>query len=473
MAVVTTLSLGALYMAPNEVDASRGRSHRSSRVSQRVDQRRSSRRQTNRSQENTKNVRPQEPNESTEVEVAEDTSRVDDLKAFGVKGDANYYNPSNGNYYVDSSFTTPATDDTDAINKAIQYASKNGIREVHIPGGNYLVDPEGSSSSRWQKGFNAGIQLESNISLIMADDTKIVTNTVNAGGYALISLNNKENVEIIGGNLVGDMKTHPADSEGSYMHDYCYGITIANASKNVLVKGVNITEMEDDGIMIADYTEAFSKGERAENIEIRNVKSHNNGRQGLTISSGTDIRVIDSEFSNQRKHSPMSGIDIELESYDHIGVENLEIRGNTFNDNAYAGIVFSDMFNDQPGSMSKNITISENSLSNNRFGVIAAGKSDGLEISNNKVNIDHLKNEFSAALGSTSAESQNVSIANNTAISTNPNNYSLGVINMSPDTRIKNNNLTGQRKGIVSYEGNPVLIGNTITNFIRLETLIM
>ncbi len=528
LAVVTALSLGTLYGAPSQVEAARRGNHQTSQVSKTQQKINSLNAQikdldkqikavrNDRSGRKTAKLRaqievleneikalqgnkeevvaPQAPVEEVVVpeevyeeevvvvpeevyeEEVEDVqlesgNRVD-VKAFGVKADANYYNARNGNYYVDANFKTPATDDTDAINEAVQYASKNGVREVYIPSGNYLVDPEGKSESKWQKAFNAGIQLESNMTLIMENDTTIVTNTVNSNGYGLISLNHKENVEIIGGNLVGDINTHPADGNGA-MHDYCYGITIANASKNVLVKDVNITQMEDDGIMIVDYTEDLSYGERTRNIEIRNVKSHNNGRQGLSITAGTDIKVIDSEFSNQRKHLPMSGIDIELESYNFMGVENVEIIGNTFNNNAFAGVVLSDMFNDKEGSMSKNVKISENEFNNNRFGAQVSGKVDGLEISNNNVKIDHLVNEFSTAFGTTSEESKNVTITNNTAISTNRNNYSTGITNMTESTVISNNTLTGQRISILSYSGDPILSGNKIANFIDLGIYIL
>ncbi len=405
-----------------------------------------------------KPVTPQQPTE--DVVDSEGGVKVSD---FGVVANANFYNPANGSYYADKAFKTPATDDTVAINEAVQYASKNGIKDVFIPSGNYLIDPEGKSESMWEKGFNSGIQLESNMTLRMSKDTKIVTNTVNAPGYGLISLNQKENVQIIGGNLVGDMKTHPSGK-----HNYCYGITIANASKNVVVKDTNITEMEDDGIMIVDYTESLSGGERTENVEISNVKSHNNGRQGLTISTGSNIKVLDSEFSNQTKHAPMSGIDIELESYGHVGVENIEISGNTFKDNSYSGVVFSNMFNDKPGTMSKNLKLTKNNVSNSRFGIIASGKADGLEISNNKIDIDHLTNEYSVGVGSTSEQSNDVSIKSNTVVSKNKKNYSLGAISISPGTSISNNSLTGQRIGMAIYGGNPTLSENTIANYIEL-----
>lgn len=378
------------------------------------------------------------------------------------KGNANYYNDIDGNYYVDPMFTTPATDDTRAINKAIKHASQKGIKEVKIPSGKYLIHAEGKRViHEFELATHGGIQLESNITLKMSDDTTLVTNTTNRSGYSLIVVDRKENVEIIGGNLIGDMNTHPAG-----VHNYCYGITIANASENILIKDVNITEMEDDGIMISDYTKNLSGGKRTKNVEIKNVKSHNNGRQGLTISTGSDIKVSDSEFSNQRKHAPMSGIDIELESYDHIGVENIEIVRNTFENNAFAGVIFSDVFNDQPGTMSKNIEISNNKFIDNRIGAQISGKVDTAEMSNNYVAIDHLVKEFSTGIGSISPESKNLIISNNTVVSENNENYSIGITSASPKTVISNNKLTGQRVGLAIYKGKPTLINNVIKDSI-------
>lgn len=404
---------------------------------------------------------PDEPQLGSAIEIAGNAVNVKD---FGAVADANYYNPSNGNYYSDASFKTPATDATDAINKAIKHASQNGIAEVHIPEGNYLIRSEGSNTAYvFEYATKGGIQLENNITLRMTNGTTLMTNTVYKGGYSLVTVNNKENVKIIGGKIVGDMDTHPANN-----HNYCYGITIANGSKNVVVDGVETTKAEDDGIMIVDYFANLSGGRRSSDIEIRNVKSHNNGRQGLTISTGSNIKVVNSEFSNQTKHSPMSGIDIELESYDHIGVENVEITGNTFNGNAYSGVVFSDMFNDQPGSLSKNININSNKVNGSRFGVIASGKVDGLNISNNDISIDHMTSEFSAGLGSTSGDSKNVSIEGNRVISKNGSNHSIGAIVLTSAATVRGNTLQGQRKGVVVYADNTTVSNNVLSSVIEL-----
>lgn len=366
------------------------------------------------------------------------------VKDFGAKADANYYNPRDGKYYKYSDFSVPATDDTEAINTAIKYASSKDIKDVYMPEGNFLINPVGTRVSHdFEYAVNGGIQLESNINLMMHGNTKLLMNTAYEPGYSMITIDKKENVKVLGGILIGDINSHPSDT-----HTYCHGITIAHASQNVLIANTEVRNMEDDGIMIADYLEHLSDAKKTSGIEIRNVKSHNNGRQGLTISTGSDMKIVDSEFSNQRKHSPMSGIDIELESFDHRGVRNIQIIGNTFSNNKYSGIVISDSFNDRPNTMSENIMINENTITNSRFGVISPGKVTKLDISNNKIDMQHLAKEFTVAIGSTSKASKEVTIKNNEITSSDPRNKSIGIMNISPETDITGNIIQGQKEAL-------------------------
>lgn len=383
---------------------------------------------------------------------------------FNTYSEADYYNPENGIYYSDKSMRIKARDDTHRINKTIKYASERGIEAVYIPEGNYLIRAKGNRSEfDYEYAVNGGIQLESGVELRMAEGAVLVTNTVDANGYSLITVNNKSDVKISGGKIVGDKDTHP---EGK--HNYCYGITVCNGSENVTIENVEITKCENDGIMIADYSESLSGGVTSNGIEIKKVKSHGNGRQGLTISAGSNIKVVDSEFSNQNKYSPMSGIDIELESYLHQGVQNVEIVGNKFIGNGYSGIVLSDMFNEYPDSMSKDISIVRNTVSGSRFGFIIAGKADGLNIYDNDIYINHGQNEFSAGIGSTSVESKNVVIENNRIFSNSDRgNYSIGIIITTPGVSVLENALDGQKYGIVLYGQEAEVLGNIINGDIH------
>jgi hypothetical protein len=403
-------------------------------------------------------IKNEEPQLGAEIDMAGDAINVVD---FGAVANANYYNPSNGNYYTDASFTTPATDATEAINKAIKHASQNGIQKVVIPNGNYLIKTEGVSNGYVADyTLNGGIQLESNMTLEMSSGTTLVTNTVNKNGYSFITLNSKENVKIIGGKIVGDKDTHPANT-----HDYCYGITVADASRNVLIEGVEITKIEDDGIMIADYSRESGGGNRVSDVVVRNVKSHNNGRQGLTIASGSNIKILNSEFSNQTKHDPKSGIDIEIESYDHIGVKNIEISGNKFEGNAFSGVLFSNMFNDRPGSMSQNISINGNTISGSRHGILAEGKAEGLDMSNNNITVNNLNlSQSSVGVGTLSQESKNVVISGNVVNSDDTKVHSsTGVYSTTPATTISGNTLTGQNVAMMLSGSGEQVLNNKIS----------
>lgn len=61
------------------------------------------------------------------------------LKDFGAKGNANYYNALDGNWYIESTFSTPANDDTLAIKSAVAYIESTRAGKFIYPKGRFLV----------------------------------------------------------------------------------------------------------------------------------------------------------------------------------------------------------------------------------------------------------------------------------------------------------------------------------------------
>lgn len=63
---------------------------------------------------------------------------INTVRAFGAKGNANYYNAGTNTWYATSDFTEQAQDDTDYIQATVNAAVENGY-PVLIPAGRYLI----------------------------------------------------------------------------------------------------------------------------------------------------------------------------------------------------------------------------------------------------------------------------------------------------------------------------------------------
>lgn len=63
---------------------------------------------------------------------------VNNVRAFGARGNANYFNAGTNTWYESQDFTSAANDDTSAFQAAMDAAAKNGF-PVLIPAGRYLV----------------------------------------------------------------------------------------------------------------------------------------------------------------------------------------------------------------------------------------------------------------------------------------------------------------------------------------------
>ncbi len=116
--------------------------------------------------------------------------------------------------------------------------------------------------------------------------------------------------------ICGDVKENTQESNTSG-----HGIYI-NGCDNVHIEDVTCRDCLTDGVYV-----------RGNNIEIVNSKMENNGRQGISITHGTNILVENVECSGAFKTSPMSGIDIEpsfeTDTIDGIVLRNIRTKNNS------------------------------------------------------------------------------------------------------------------------------------------------
>ena len=147
----------------------------------------------------------------------------------------------------------------------------------------------------------------------------------------LVFIHKASNVKIIGGDYVGDLKTHIGD-QGEWSH----GIEIRGSS-NITVKNVKCSYFWGDGIDIIDgFNNKMEPVFICKDISIIQSECLYNRRQGLSIEAVNGCLVKDCRFSytgQYKKTPPSAGIDIEawannIEKIKNIRIENCNMENN-------------------------------------------------------------------------------------------------------------------------------------------------
>lgn len=202
------------------------------------------------------------------------------------------------------------TDDTRAIQNAINYSYHKGGGTVFIPDGVYLVNPDVS------------IALRNKVKLKLSGNATLKALPTDKGNYSILLISDVNNAEVVGGNILGERYEH-AGSTG----EWGMGINIIG-SNNIYIADVSVSDCWGDGI----YIGVTPKQNYCENIKIQNFKIHNNRRQGISIISVKNLTIRDGVISTTHGTDPQSGIDLEpdysTEFLQNIVIENLNTKNN-------------------------------------------------------------------------------------------------------------------------------------------------
>ena len=249
------------------------------------------------------------------------------------------------------------TDDTAAIQDAINFVSKSGGGTVYIPEGDYLIDT------------TARLRMRSNVTVKMEDDTVLEAIPSDKGSHYVFFVRDVENVNITGGTIVGDRYEH--FGKGG---NWGVGIGILG-SKDVTIEGVHVQDFRGDGVYIG-----ANKG-KSEDITLYNVVSDNNVRQGVTIVDGDGIEIISSIFKNTNGARPAAGINIEPNNNEL--VTNVNIISSQSLDNESSGIVISERASGIRNEIN-NVLVDGNDVIGNGFDIRLNGVTDS-QFTNNYI----------------------------------------------------------------------------------------
>lgn len=270
----------------------------------------------------------------------------------------------NNQYFGISSEGKNATQTTEGINKAIEYANKNNIEYLKFKEGTYLIDGVG------QRDTPKGIIMRSNLAIDFNNATlKHVKNS--SVRYSIINLHQVDNVEIKNAIMIGDKDEHDYDSINS-THEWGYGIEI-KASTNVKLNHLKIENMTGDGILISDYQQENKRLESS-NIDITNNRISNCRRQGITIGAARHVKIYQNEIYSIRGTLPAATIDLEPDNFNQI-VDDIEIYDNKlYNANRLNAI--------QIHRFIQNVSIYHNEINGN---LLIYECEDKITVANNKI----------------------------------------------------------------------------------------
>jgi parallel beta-helix repeat protein len=199
-----------------------------------------------------------------------------------------------------------ATDDTKAIQAAVDLAPSGGT--ILVPDGTYIIN-------------TTGIKLKSNTTLQMSAGAVLKMAATNQSDFAILRLEQLQNVTVQGGSLDGNRASNPNTVEGHGMGIYCLG------SANITIKNVHSHDNFGDGFYIGRINGVWSK-----NVTIDSVTASHNRRDGCTVEACNGCTIQSSTFQS----SSGPGIDCEPDAGGSIS--GLKILGNQLLQNGWTGV---------------------------------------------------------------------------------------------------------------------------------------
>jgi polygalacturonase len=238
-------------------------------------------------------------------------------------------------------------DDTAAFQAAINSLPSSG-GTVTVPAGRYRINALKS------------VNLRSHMRLKMDSGAQLVAIPNNRTRSYVVKAWRVNNVEIVGGEIVGERARH-AGSTG----EWGMGLDI-RASSNVSVRNLKTSDCWGDGVYIGAIGRA-GHATPSTDITLNHVTSTGNRRQGMSIGPVQRVYVVNSAFLNTHGTMPQSGIDIEPQTQGpsrDIRIESTTMAGNGGN-----GLV---MHGNVAGVVVKSSKIEKN----NGFGVLGIQLAD-------------------------------------------------------------------------------------------------
>lgn len=198
----------------------------------------------------------------------------------------------------------------------VDLSYENALKDVIAltnPGSkNYVYIEEGAYLLSAKKNRDDCLTINSNTTLIIDGTLKLAPN--NFRSYNILDVEG-ENINIRGkGSIIGDKDEHTGDSG-----EWGMGINVLG-SHHVLIQDLTIMNCWGDCIYI---------GSESKNVIVENCTLYGSRRQGVSITSGSNIRIEGGVIRNIAGTSPECAIDVEPnvnETVDDVVIDGVKVE---------------------------------------------------------------------------------------------------------------------------------------------------
>lgn len=214
------------------------------------------------------------------------------VKQFGVKGDG-------------------VADDTSRLQLAV-----NSYNNLYVPKGNYKVNAV------------TNILVPSNLKLTLDEEATIEAMPTDNGTYAILKLDDVDNVEISGGCIKGERTNHTGASG-----EWGMCISVINGSSNINIHDIRLVDAWGDALYVNNAVHL-----RTTNIYVDNAR-----RNGISVVSADDYISTNDTINHTNGTAPQAGVDIEPNAGTDL-LNNISFVNTTTKNNTGDGIMVYAMY---------------------------------------------------------------------------------------------------------------------------------
>lgn len=203
--------------------------------------------------------------------------------------------------YYASWFATPLTQSDQSVSIQVGYDYAVSVKRPYIIDDHFYVDPSNPTKT--------SLFVRSNSTIIFSKGVgKVQQLATSATNYDIVRIQDIENFLIFDPELIGDKDVHTGSSG-----EWGYGLTVYQCS-NGYIRSPNISNTWGDGIYIGKQWGLMNDNVPT-NIVIDYATINGAGRNGISLTSGDNVRIVNPHIKNTSGKSPQAGIDIEPEYY--------------------------------------------------------------------------------------------------------------------------------------------------------------